>query len=174
MIFSVCRGPLIAGVLDSLESFQSASRDGRLFLASALSKALLFYIQTHYSVCDDRDCSVRDYICRQVGFDGLNHQTKLQIVLIWDKIVWWATTEFRRSRLMSWWGLLGPSNLPSGQLSSPTWPNARRRRAEAQIDINTHISIFEISDFRRKKSGASQFTRIKNQIAITLAQNKIL
>ena len=85
--FFVCRGPLIAGVLDSLESFQSAPRDGRLFLASALSKALLFYIQTHYSVCDDRDCSVRDYICRQVGFDGLNHQTKLQIVLIWDKIV---------------------------------------------------------------------------------------
>ena len=49
MIFSVCRGPLIAGVLDSLESFQSASRDGRLFLASALNKAVQEFVSILYS-----------------------------------------------------------------------------------------------------------------------------
>ena len=102
--FFRCAGvSLIAGVLDSLESFQSASRDGRLFLASALSKAVQEFIIILYSNSLFRmwwsGYSVRDYICRQVGSDGLNHQTKLQIVLIWDKIVWWATTEFRRSRL---------------------------------------------------------------------------
>ena len=86
---------LIAGVLDSLESFQSAPRDGRLFLASALSKAVQEFIIILYSNSLFRmwwsGYSVRDYICRQVGSDGLNHQTKLQIVLICDKIVWWAT-----------------------------------------------------------------------------------
>ena len=110
MIFSVCRGPLIAGVLDSLESFQSASRDGRLFLASALSKAVQEFIIILYSNSLFRmwwsGYSVRDYICRQVGSDGLNHQTKPQIVLIWDKIVDEQPLNSVGVDSMSWWGLL--------------------------------------------------------------------
>ena len=62
-------------------------------------------------------------------------------------------------------------NFASGQLLSPTWPDARRRRAEAQIDINNHVSIFEISDKKKlrrisihthKKSNRHNFCQNEN------------